>query len=212
MNENLRRPPRLAAWLLRRLCSKSYGESLGGDLLERFQEGQSNAWFQRQVAVAIVLSAWDEVRPRPFHLAFAAAGTVVIMLSGSPIIDRLGINLAFVWLIRFRWPWSTVLDIGLGASWHAALMLPVVAAFIFFGRRSARRFTWVGALQTVLITIPMFAASELAYVAFWDWHLNGSIVLNRLGVGLTMFVPLLVASCLGFRSGRRREVSGTRLN
>src|ERR1700722_19792373 len=160
MNENLRRPPTLAAWLLRHLCSKSYGESLGGALLERFHEGQSDAWFRRQVAVAILVSAWNELRPRPFHLALAAAGTAMIMLSGSPIVDRLGINRAFIWLIRLRWPWSTVLDIGVTATWHAALMLPVVTAFIALDRRASKRFTWVGGLRTVLISIPLFAASE----------------------------------------------------
>jgi hypothetical protein len=60
MNADLRRPPAAAVWLLRNLCSKTYAESLGGDLLERFHQGQSEGWFWRRVAIAILVSAsWD---------------------------------------------------------------------------------------------------------------------------------------------------------
>jgi hypothetical protein len=113
MNADLRRPPAAAVWLLRNLCSKSYAESLGGDLLERFHEGQSDEWFWRQVAIAILVSAWNEARPRWFHVAFAITGTAVLF---APIVGSLSFNLAFYlgsWtgvavVYRFRrWPDSS---------------------------------------------------------------------------------------------------------
>ena len=49
---NSPRPPRLATWLLR--CFGVH-ESLVGDLIERYSQGRSSAWYWHQVVIAIWL-------------------------------------------------------------------------------------------------------------------------------------------------------------
>jgi hypothetical protein len=200
MNENSRRPPRLAAWLLRRLCSNSYGESLGGDLLERFHEGQSDSWFRRQVAIAILANIWNEVRPRPFHVAFAAAGTAVLLLRRAPIMARLDVRWPFVWGLGLGWPWSTVFDIGFGAILNALWVVPTAAAVIVFDWRFTRQSSWRGGLRTVLIGVPTFAVSEVAAIE-WLPHFRSVAIMHVLGPAM-LFVTLLMTACVGFRARR----------
>ena len=68
----LRRPPRMAHALLRRLGGR-YGESLEGDLLEEFAAGRSALWFWQQVSCALYEHAWRIVRQQA--MTFAAAFT-----------------------------------------------------------------------------------------------------------------------------------------
>jgi len=48
-----RRPPALAAWLLKRLGIADANEPLVGDLTEEFQNGRSASWYWRQTASAL---------------------------------------------------------------------------------------------------------------------------------------------------------------
>jgi len=60
-------PPRLATWLLQRLAASRHGESLEGDLIERYSQGRSRLWYWREVAMAIVIAqsrASRALRPR----------------------------------------------------------------------------------------------------------------------------------------------------
>jgi len=56
------RPPRLASWLLRHLASSPQRESLAGDLIERYHQGQSATWYWRQVLAAILAGAIRDIR------------------------------------------------------------------------------------------------------------------------------------------------------
>ena len=56
---SVRSPPVLASWLLAHLATGYRRESLVGDLLEQYQEGQSAGWYWRQVAIAL---GWALVR------------------------------------------------------------------------------------------------------------------------------------------------------
>jgi hypothetical protein len=47
-------PPALATWLLNNFTSGPNSESLIGDLIERYQQKRSDAWYWRQTVVAIV--------------------------------------------------------------------------------------------------------------------------------------------------------------
>ena len=53
----LRRPPRLAAWLLKRFASGYRSDSLSGDLLEEYQTGRTPGWYWREVIAALLVSA-----------------------------------------------------------------------------------------------------------------------------------------------------------
>jgi hypothetical protein len=55
-------PPALATWLLRCLASGPNRESLAGDLIERFRNGRSRAWYSRQVIIAVFVWVIRDVR------------------------------------------------------------------------------------------------------------------------------------------------------
>jgi hypothetical protein len=58
----MRRPPRVATWLLQRLACGPEGEALAGDLIEQYQRGRSAVWYHAQVAWAIVAGAAEDAR------------------------------------------------------------------------------------------------------------------------------------------------------
>ena len=64
-------PPRLASWLLHHLASSPQRESLAGDLIERYHQGQSPTWYWRQVLAAILAGVIRDIRegtPMDLHI------------------------------------------------------------------------------------------------------------------------------------------------
>jgi hypothetical protein len=64
-------PPRLASWLLHHLASSPQRESLAGDLIERYHQGQSATWYWRQVLAAILTGVIRDIRegtPMDLHI------------------------------------------------------------------------------------------------------------------------------------------------
>ena len=61
-------PPRLASWLLHHLASSPQRESLAGDLIERYHEGQSATWYWRQVLAAILAGVIRDIRDMDLHI------------------------------------------------------------------------------------------------------------------------------------------------
>lgn len=69
-------PPILATKLLERLSSSPHGDALAGDLIERYREGRSAAWYWRQALLAIVVSfAKDRTLGGP-----AILGSLLVLL------------------------------------------------------------------------------------------------------------------------------------
>ena len=66
-------PPRLASWLLHHLASTPQRESLAGDLIERYHQGQSPTWYWRQVLAAILAGGIRDIRDHT--LVAVRAGT-----------------------------------------------------------------------------------------------------------------------------------------
>ena len=61
-------PPRLASWLLHHLASSPQRESLAGDLIERYHQGQSATWYWRQVLAAILVGVIRDIRDMDLHI------------------------------------------------------------------------------------------------------------------------------------------------
>ena len=64
-------PPRLASWLFHHLASSPQRESLAGDLIERYHQGQSATWYWRQVLAAILAGVIRDIRegtPMDLHI------------------------------------------------------------------------------------------------------------------------------------------------
>ena len=72
-------PPRLATWLLQRFVVGHRGNSLVGDLLERYQQKRSPAWYWNQVITAILASTMRDVAA---HKLLAVRAVVVGALAG----------------------------------------------------------------------------------------------------------------------------------
>ena len=49
-------PPRVALWILERFCAGYRSDSLAGDLIEQFQQGESRRWFWKQVVAAVLVA------------------------------------------------------------------------------------------------------------------------------------------------------------
>lgn len=55
-------PPKIAVWLVERFGSHYKNESLAGDLIEEFQQGESRWWVWRQVVIAIFVASLARFR------------------------------------------------------------------------------------------------------------------------------------------------------
>lgn len=53
----MREPPRLAAWLLKRVVTGARSEPLLGDLIEEYQAGRTPGWYWRETIVALLVFA-----------------------------------------------------------------------------------------------------------------------------------------------------------
>src|SRR5262245_60990147 len=70
----MRRPPRIATWLLQRLGSGPDREALAGDLIEQYQRGRSAAWYYAQAVWAVVAGAAYDAR---HHYVLAIRAVVI---------------------------------------------------------------------------------------------------------------------------------------
>ena len=88
----MRQPPSLATWMLSRLVSGNNRETLIGDLVERYQRGRSSAWYWRQVLMAVLLSAYHDIRSHKLlALRAIVVGYVVseaFMYSTGALVSR----------------------------------------------------------------------------------------------------------------------------
>jgi len=73
-------PPKFATWLLQHFGSSVDNDAVLGDLAERFREGKHPAWYWKQTLVAIVVSAFEDIRHRKvLALRSLLAGCLVHM-------------------------------------------------------------------------------------------------------------------------------------
>lgn len=59
---DMKKPPRLAAWLVAHLATRYARDSLLGDLLEEYGQGRSSLWYWKQVAIATGLKVCNALR------------------------------------------------------------------------------------------------------------------------------------------------------
>jgi len=58
----MKRTPFFPTWLLKHLGCSSDNDAVMGDLSERYQQGKTVAWYWKQTLVAVIASAFNEVR------------------------------------------------------------------------------------------------------------------------------------------------------
>src|SRR4051812_45968431 len=73
-----RAPPRVAVWCLTHLARSERGQAVLGDLLERFEEGETRAWFWRQTLAALAYGFARAVRDHGATFAAALIATTIL--------------------------------------------------------------------------------------------------------------------------------------
>jgi hypothetical protein len=85
-------PPRLSAWLLKRLASPHRRESIVGDLHEQFHRGRSHWWYRRQVAGTILSGLKSDFVAHKLHalgaLAIGWSATLLAFQFVFPLMER----------------------------------------------------------------------------------------------------------------------------
>src|SRR6185295_3989095 len=93
-----RQPPQLAAWLLKHIGCGPNNEAVIGDLIERYRCGKTNAWYCRQVVLAIVASAVSDISRHKL-------ATICALIAVWPIYWYLGYSMfTMLWYIEKVWP------------------------------------------------------------------------------------------------------------
>ena len=88
------RPPLLATWMCRGLTAAAWrhSEAFEGDLLEAWREGRSNAWYWRQILVAV--SPVSSITESRLVRLAAAVAVLTITALGALLTITLGVVLA----------------------------------------------------------------------------------------------------------------------
>lgn len=117
------RPPLLATWMLRRLTRGPHSEALQGDLLEAWRAGRGNAWYWRQVLIAVA--------------AFGITTSLILAIPPSVSVGmRVFMRVALANHEKWRWP--LVMN---GLTWSPLVMALTIGpiAAVVHGRRHRLR-------------------------------------------------------------------------
>ena len=91
------RPPRLATWLLKNFGCSENNEAVIGDLAERYSRGGRALWYWRQVIVAVVVSAIQNIyNHKLLTLRDLALGWGVLWIAGGTLTR-------FLWAVTEQW-------------------------------------------------------------------------------------------------------------
>ena len=111
-----RAPPAVALWCLTRVAVGVRGEALVGDLLERFEAGETRAWFWRQTVAALAFVFLRAVREHGlsfFRALGAAAGVLCVMRLVNPWITAKMISFQMHQMLEFDPNWTRHVGWGL---------------------------------------------------------------------------------------------------
>jgi hypothetical protein len=144
-------PPKVALWLLRRAYPRNLQESLAGDLVERFCEGQTRSWLWKQVLIALAQSLLGSTRRRWPLFCYASAGTIAMGFS-----PRLHVLPASLHWDDLAWPWSLLVF---------ELTSPVIAALaslsvLAIGLIITRSFRWASLVRTWVINVSLIGITH----------------------------------------------------
>lgn len=206
MSSDQPRPPVLAAWLLRHLCSTKDQEVLTGDLLERFGEGESDGWFWRQVLIAIFVGAARELRVHRPQLLFSITGSAFLWFWGGRFLGRIlespTIAKVWDWRLDLEWPVSALYDLGFRSFVAVLLILPILAALLLLDRE----FRWVSLLRTLLLSIPLIAANVAAFELWFSPGFGFTVIFVSL-----ILCTLLVSAWVGCQTVPGPPISGDKV-
>ena len=83
-----RKPPSLATWLLKQLGCSANNDAVLGDLVERYREGKPAAWYWKQALIAVVLSAFEDLRTHKLLTLRAMFGAAFVVACTEVFVSR----------------------------------------------------------------------------------------------------------------------------
>ncbi len=197
-------PPKQAIWFLQHACPGD-NQALTGDLIERFGEGQTRAWFWRQVLIAFATSVLSAMRRRWPYFCYAISGTAIPLFLWKTVD---GVPSALHWW-ALPWPLSQFAFEWTRGALLALAALPVLAA----GLVITSAFRWISLLRTAVINLALLTLGHylLGFLASLPWlarpvaddpYLRTIPLMPPLVVELFFFCGFLVSAWLGCRSPR----------
>ncbi|HLH52932.1 MAG TPA: hypothetical protein VKY92_04880 [Verrucomicrobiae bacterium] len=102
------RPPRLAKWLLTHFGCSPNNDAVIGDLDERYRQGRSNTWYWRQVLLAIITGAFQEISDHPSLTLRAIFTGWALLLAGGFLFRTVVVYVNKILRLEYRWT-STVI-------------------------------------------------------------------------------------------------------
>jgi hypothetical protein len=182
-------PPKTAAWLLQHFGSSPNNTEVIGDLAERYCSGKTALWYWRQVIIAIVVSAFDDIRTHKLL-------TLRAMIVGWCIYYFLGLS-AVSFLVWFETKWPSLLNLGIALGPVVLLSIGTVSgAIIAILHRSNKRSLLLLFSLTVLLFWIRYSLSasveDTGGFIYWEayfWLDNGLQTLGILVGGLLVSSP-----------------------
>jgi len=202
MNSETNNPPRAAIWFLRHACPGDT-EALAGDLIERFHEGQTRAWFWKQVFIVFTVNVLGVIWRHWPHFCYAIAGTAFTwFLSGAPALRQVPRWLHWTDL---PFPWDqVVLELS-----RPALLALAALSILAAGLVIERSFRWLSLLRTAVLNLAQIAFGHYS-VDLFPWLLRPDaahpdrkdLVIPVALVLALLFSTFLIAAWLGCASPR----------
>jgi hypothetical protein len=202
-----RTPPRVAVWCLTRLVYGERGAAIFGDLLERFEGGESRGWFWRQTLATLAYGLRQAVRDHGASFAGAVVLTGALYFAGGFVnswISHYLMHFQTHRLLEIDPQWTRRLSWGI-----AFLMLDLFRTTLFAGlsgwliarlnRAHPGAFVLVGALVILALRLPQtvrIAEGLLTHSRFLE-YLVWNLIHQVLVIG-----TFVVCGVWGGRSGR----------
>lgn len=214
MNNERSNPPWLALVLLRSACRSSYKEALIGDLIEKFREGQTRAWFWRQTLAAVILNAGGQLRSYWPHVSYAA--TAVLLTWFFFDADILKPLAKWVHWSSLSWPWS---QLAFELSRPSLLALAALST-LTVGLIIERSFRWDRVVWTGLISLGVLALGHFSIDVFpWLhrpvpndlYHRHVLIIPGSIRLALS-FCGFFLAALLGCRKSASKRMDLNKMN
>ena len=213
MSDSKSNPPRRAIWFLQYVCPGD-NEALTGDLIEKFREGQTPAWFWKQVLVAFAFAVLRKMRPAWPCFCYALAGTAIPFFLWKTVEGLPG---AVHWW-ALPWPWSQVILELSRTALLALAALPVLAV----GLTANRSFRWFSLFRTGTINLALIVLGKYLLdlmLAVFPWllrpvpgnpYLKTILFLPPPTVELLSFFSFFVSAWLGCRDARDHRITEPR--
>ena len=180
-----REPPSSATWMLEHLTPSDRDEALGGDLLEEFRGGRSDAWYWRQVLAACAISWLRSIQARLPLLVFTLLWSMLApawkvfcdRIESAPILDRIWQMAGGVWVFPALAVWTVLHSTFLWAG-----MLVYISSQTSFGATIHREKLRRAFLLAPLIFPPIYAATFIWGNLYWySFFANAKLATTPLG-------------------------------